>query len=97
MKKILNDVLEKIRPNENEKEKINRIYRTLKDKVIEEGAEPLIVGSIAKGTNLKGADIDLFIKFDENINLKKEGLKMGPRPTPEQLKEMKITDEHETS
>ena len=82
MKKILNDVLEKIRPNENEKEKIARIYKTLKDKVIEEGVEPLIVGSIAKGTNLKGADIDLFIKFDENINLKKEGLKIARKILP---------------
>ena len=82
MKKILNDVLEKIRPKENEKEKIDRIYRTLKDKVIKEGGEPLIVGSIAKGTNLKGADIDLFIKFDENINLKKEGLKIARKVLP---------------
>ena len=69
MREILNDVLEKIRPDKNETRKIDKIYSILKDKVTEQGLEPLIVGSIAKGTNLKGADIDLFIRFDENINL----------------------------
>ena len=65
MKEILNEVLEKILPGENEKRKIDKIYSILKDKVIKQGLEPLIVGSIAKGTNLKGADIDLFIRFNE--------------------------------
>ena len=83
MKEILNEVLEKIRPDENETRKIDRIYGILKDKVIEQGLKPLIVGSIAKGTNLKGADIDLFIKFDETINLKEEGLKAARKILPD--------------
>ncbi len=83
MKEILNQVLEKIRPDKNETRKIDRIYGILKDKVTELGLKPLIVGSIAKGTNLKGADIDLFIKFDETINLKEEGLKVARKILPD--------------
>ena len=83
MKEILTEVLEKIRPGENETIKIDKIYSILKDKVTEQGLEPLIVGSIAKGTNLKGADIDLFIKFDETINLKEEGLKVARKILPD--------------
>jgi len=83
VKEILNEVLEKIRPDENEARKIDRIYGILKDKVTEQGLKPLIVGSIAKGTNLKGADIDLFIKFDKTINLKEEGLKAARKILPD--------------
>ena len=83
MKEILTEVLEKIRPGENETIKIDKIYSILKDKVTKQGLKPLIVGSIAKGTNLKGADIDLFIKFDETINLKDEGLKVARKILPD--------------
>ena len=74
MNKIFNDVLEKIRPDKKEIEKIADISQKLKDKVVRENVEPLIVGSVAKGTNLKGADIDLFIKFNKDVNLKERGL-----------------------
>ncbi len=83
MKGILNQVLEKTRPEENETRKINEISSILNSKVTEQGLEPLIVGSIAKGTNLKGADIDLFIRFDKNINLKEEGLRVARKILPD--------------
>ena len=77
MKELFDEILEEIRPKENEITKINKIYNNLKNKITEQNLEPLIVGSIAKGTNLKGADIDLFIKFNENADLKYEGLKVA--------------------
>ena len=83
MKEILDQVLEKIRPSDNEIRKIDEIYNRLSNKVTKKGLKPLIVGSIAKGTNLKGADIDLFIRFDENIDLKEEGLKLAREILPE--------------
>ena len=82
MDQRLNDVLEKIRPGKKENKKIDEIARNLKDKAIKEGAKPLVVGSVAKGTNLKGADIDLFIRFDEKINLKKDGLEIARKILP---------------
>ncbi len=83
MNQILNDVLEKIRPDKKEKEKIANISKKLKDKAVRENVEPLIVGSVAKETNLKGADIDLFIKFNKNINLKQEGLEIARKILPD--------------
>ena len=82
MKEILNDVIEKIRPDKKEVEKITDISKKLKDKVIRENVEPLIVGSVAKGTNLKGADIDLFIKFSKDIDLKEKGLEIARKILP---------------
>ena len=83
MKEILYQVLEKVRPSDSEIRKIDEIYNSLSNKVSKQGLKPLIVGSIAKGTNLKGADIDLFIRFDENIDLKEEGLKLAREILPE--------------
>ena len=82
MKELFDEVLEKIRPKENEITKIKKIYNNLKNKITEQNLEPLIVGSIAKGTNLKGADIDLFIKFNEDADLKYEGLKVARKILP---------------
>ncbi len=82
MNQIFNDVLEKIRPDKKEIEKIADISQKLKDKVVRENVEPLIVGSVAKGTNLKGADIDLFIKFNKDVNLKERGLEVARKILP---------------
>ena len=83
MNQLLNDVLEKIRPDKKEIEKIANISKKLKDKAVRENVEPLIVGSVAKETNLKGADIDLFIKFNKNIDLKQEGLEIARKILPD--------------
>ena len=86
MNQILVEVLEKIRPDENESKKIDDLSQNLIDKVNAiDGVniEPLIVGSVAKGTNLKGADVDLFIKFDTETNLKENGLNIARKILPE--------------
>ena len=86
MNHILVEVLEKIRPDENESKKIDELSQNLIDKVNAiDGVniEPLIVGSVAKGTNLKGADVDLFIKFDTETNLKENGLNIARKILPE--------------
>ena len=86
MNQILVEVLEKIRPDENESKKIDELSQNLIDKVNAiDGVniEPLIVGSVAKGTNLKGADVDLFIKFDTETNLKENGLNIARKILPE--------------
>ena len=64
-------------------EKIANISKKLKDKAVRENVEPLIVGSVAKETNLKGADIDLFIKFNKNIDLKQKGLEIARKILPD--------------
>ena len=83
MKALFDEVLERIRPSENETAKINKIYNDLKNEITKQNLNPLIVGSIAKGTNLKGADIDLFIRFDEDADLKNEGLKVARKILPD--------------
>ena len=86
MNQILIDVLGKIRPDENESKKIDTLAQNLIEKVNAiEGLsfEPLIVGSVAKGTNLKGADIDLFIKFNTETDLKENGLKIARKILPD--------------
>ncbi len=83
MNQLINQVLEKIRPESKEIEKITKISENLLDKAKESKVEPLIVGSVAKGTNLKDADIDLFIKFDSEINLKEQGLEIARKLLPD--------------
>ena len=86
MNQILVEVLKKIRPDKNESKKIEALSQNLIDKVNAingSSFEPLIVGSVAKGTNLKSADIDLFIKFDTELDLKENGLNIARKILPE--------------
>tara|TARA_Y100001970_G_scaffold122849_1_gene152264 strand:- start:107 stop:1282 length:1176 start_codon:yes stop_codon:yes gene_type:complete len=82
VKKLLNEVLEEIKPNAEETENYSVIISDLTNKARETEIEPILVGSIAKSTNLKGADIDLFIKFEGETDLKKEGLDIARRILP---------------
>ena len=82
MKQLLNEVLEEIKPNAKETENYSVIIKDLTNKVIETNVETIVVGSIAKGTNLRGADIDLFIKFESETDLKKEGLDLARKILP---------------
>ncbi|AFK21772.1 CCA tRNA nucleotidyltransferase [Pyrococcus sp. ST04] len=84
---VIERVLVKIRPSEEEKKVVNSITRDLIElsrEVIEESGldvTPVPVGSIAKDTFLSGDhDIDLFLAFplDLSLNeLKEEGLKLA--------------------
>ena len=82
MKQLLNEVLEEIKPNAKETKKYSVIIKDLTNKVRETNLETIVVGSIAKGTNLRGADIDLFIKFKSETDLKKEGLDIARKILP---------------
>ena len=82
MKQLLNEVLEEIKPNAKETENYSVIIKDLTNKVTETNVETIVVGSIAKGTNLRRADIDLFIKFESETDLKKEGLDLARKILP---------------
>ena len=85
MNKILQEVLERVKPDNKEETRITELAQELIDEAQKNGSDytALIVGSVAKGTFLKGADIDLFLKFKEGTNLKKEGLTVARRILPD--------------
>lgn len=65
--KLLEEVLKKISPTEEEEKKIKKIVEEIEkliDKEKPEDAEIMLVGSVAKGTYLKNSlDIDFFLLF----------------------------------
>ena len=86
MKDIIKEALKEVQPKVEEIEKIT----SLKDKILtkinrleEIPFEPKVVGSVAKGTFLAGADIDIFLIFPKETNLKKEGLNLAKKILPE--------------
>lgn len=63
---IESEVLERLRPDDEERNNVARVSRELLVRVEEEiegDYEPEIVGSVSKGTYLKDPDIDVFLKF----------------------------------
>ncbi len=84
MTEILQEVLKRVRPGKKELARIDQLSQRLLDKASSDSSvNPLIVGSVAKGTFLKGADIDLFLKFKSGTDLKKEGLDAARKILPE--------------
>ena len=80
------EVLKRIRPPPAQEKKVQAIVEELSEKVVAEARklnahiEPMLVGSVAKGTFLKDPDIDLFMLFPESTEmekLKEYGLKIG--------------------
>jgi len=77
------EVLQKVKPDEEEMREVNRVAQELKDELssVSEGRfRPLLVGSVPKGTFHKDPDIDMFILFPEETPvdvLKEIGLKVG--------------------
>lgn len=84
---ILGQVLRDVTPTDkeraSEKELINEILTILKAVInsIYPAAEPIMVGSIAKGTDLRGdKDIDMFVQFPQETireDLEAKGLAIG--------------------
>jgi tRNA nucleotidyltransferase (CCA-adding enzyme) len=75
-------VLARIQPTPGEKEHIRNVATRLLTVAGERGrAEPLIVGSVARGTFIRGdRDLDLFLLFDPDLSreeLEKEGLSLA--------------------
>ncbi len=64
--KTESEVLRRVKPDKKEKENVNKVaeelLEILNDRLGEE-KEPMIVGSVSKGTYLKNPDIDIFVKF----------------------------------
>ena len=85
MNQLLKNVISQIKPGKDETEKIKNLAQELIDKsnnLDNLNFDSLIVGSVAKNTFLKGADIDLFLKFNTDIDLKKEGLDIAKKIIP---------------
>ncbi len=83
--KLLDSVLERIRPSEEDRRRLEEVVSTLLERAREacerEGmGRPMLVGSVARGTWLKGEkDIDIFLLFPENLSreeLEEVGLKV---------------------
>lgn len=77
MNEIINEVLRRIVPDENEEKKLMKIVNEIKEKIDAEkpgDAESMLVGSVAKGTYLKSkTDIDFFILFPTYYKKEKIG------------------------
>ena len=85
MNQLLKSVINQIKPSEGESKKIEDLASELIDKTNNLNSakfDSMIVGSVAKGTFLKGADIDIFLKFNSDIDLKKEGLHIAKKIIP---------------
>ncbi len=86
MNNILQEVLKRVQPNEKEVTQMTELAQRLLDEASsnkEIDFSPLIVGSVAKGTFLKGADIDLFLRFESGTDLKKKGLNAARKILPD--------------
>lgn len=79
-------ILSRYSPAKEERERIDRIVRTISDYVIKYcdkqsvEADPIVVGSVAKGTNLRDGDIDVFIRFSksyEKHEMERIGMDIG--------------------
>jgi len=80
------EVLQRVKPSEAEQERLDTtvvvLLETIKKLIADRGAkaEPILVGSVAKVTNLKDPDLDLFIRFDPEVPLEtmvKQALAIG--------------------
>jgi len=80
------DVLKEIKSSPAQDRKVSTLVAELSDKVAKVSqklglhVEPMLVGSVAKGTQLKDPDIDLFMLFPESTpmeELKEKGLEIG--------------------
>ncbi len=79
-------ILARIRPSAEEERRLQAVVRELLDRV--EGvlrtrgwtAKPFVAGSVAKGTHLTGAEVDLFVAFPPDLpreDLESRGLELG--------------------
>ncbi|MBS3782363.1 MAG: CCA tRNA nucleotidyltransferase [Candidatus Thermoplasmatota archaeon] len=66
IEKIESQVLERVKPDKEERETVRKISKELLeilDNELDGKKEPKVVGSVSKGTYLKDPDIDIFVKF----------------------------------
>lgn len=83
MEKLLKEVLKKITPTEEEYEREKKIVEVIFREIKKFKLEPVLVGSLAKRTDLRGdKDIDILIKFHKDVSreeLEKKGLEIGKK------------------
>lgn len=79
-------ILKRIVPSSEEERRLTEVVRQITQAVGERiavrglDAKPLLVGSVAKGTHLRDAEIDIFVTFPPEVarqTLEKEGLRLG--------------------
>ncbi|WP_393971244.1 CCA tRNA nucleotidyltransferase [Oxyplasma meridianum] len=84
--KDINDLLSLFRPDSAEEESIRKTVDFVFEKIVyycrenNIDAEPVLVGSVAKGTNLRDGDIDIFVRFEKKYpraKMEKLGLSIG--------------------
>jgi len=86
MQELLEEALATLVPSDAEQAAVTALCDSLlarARKAAPDGVEPLLVGSVAKGTWLPGADIDLFLRFPEGTDLKAEGLALARAVAPD--------------
>ena len=85
MSDIIEEVKSEIKPQKKEEKEIKEIADRILNRAKKEspeGVEVILVGSVAKGTFLVDVDIDIFIKFPMDADLKKEGLDIARKIMP---------------
>ncbi len=66
MKDVLRRVLEKIKPNKEDEKVLKDLAKGIMENINIKGARPILGGSGAKGTWMKGThDIDIYVKFNK--------------------------------
>lgn len=80
------EVLKRVMPGSEEEARLQAISYELIDKLNRKIADskwdatPVLVGSVAKGTHLRGAELDIFVTFDPSLprsELERRGLELG--------------------
>jgi tRNA nucleotidyltransferase (CCA-adding enzyme) len=78
---LLEEVLVDIRPTKEEHEREGKMIADLEERLKSMGARPILVGSLAKDTDLRTTkDVDMFILFDPKTTrneLEESGLRIG--------------------
>jgi len=83
MEKLFKEILKKITPTAEEHKKENKLVEDISKKLAKYDVKPILVGSLAKGTDIRGdKDIDIFIMFHKDVSrpeLEKRGLDIGKK------------------
>lgn len=83
MKEVLKKVLSRITPSDEERVMEKKIAQSVMDRLSRFKVKPILVGSLAKGTDLRGdKDLDIFIAFPTKTKreeLERRGLAIGKK------------------
>jgi len=81
MDKVLKEILSRITPTPEEHAEEQQIVADISRRIEKFGVKPILVGSLAKGTDVRDSkDIDIFVLFHKDVpreELEKKGLEIG--------------------